>query len=342
MNIDRTLYIDRVGAFAFDRLSCLRNEYANNECSLCLEQCVQKAFIFKEGKWRLDAGACTQCGACMGACPTGSLSLYGFSYDVVLEKLKRGETHLTCKQTLPCLGALSVASWSALLIESAQPFSCHLLDCETCVVNANNGVRKTIIKRIEEANAFVASLEYAQSIMVSYEPAKESSRRAFFERFKAAKEPRSDAPDAPFFELKRALKHSLHASVVLKEPLSFIRPHRIDARCNNCKECVQFCPSSALSYNGDQTKILFQLGKCVGCGICEAICKKDAIHGSDEPFDIITFAYDRAEILIEHDLHVCLTCKCAFSYKGGEKVCERCASFEKEHAELFILASQSE
>jgi len=342
MHIDRTLYIDRVGAFAFDRLSCLRNEYAKNECSLCLEQCAQRAFIFQEGKLRLDAGACTQCGACIGVCPTGALSLYGFSYDVVLGKLKRGETHLTCKHTLPCLGALSVPTLSALLIDSAKPFTCHLLECETCPINAQNVVKETMIKRFEEANAFVAALGYTCSISVSQEPVKESSRRAFFERFKAAKEPHSDAPSEPLGVLKRALKASLNASTLLDKSFSFIHPHTIDQACDNCKECVQFCPSHALSYNSDQTKILFQLGKCVGCGICEAICKKEAIHTPKNSFDIITFAYDKAEVLIEHNLHVCLTCKCAFSYKGGEKICERCASFEKEHASLFTLASQSE
>ena len=84
------------------------------------------------------------------------------------------------------------------------------------------------------------------------------------------------------------------------------------------------------------------MGKCIGCSICEAICKKEAVVSLDAPFDIVHFAYDRACVLIEHDVQVCLTCKCAFSYKGGQKVCERCASFEKEHAELFVLASQSE
>jgi len=342
MNIDRTLYVDRVGAFAFDRLSCLRNEYAKNECSLCLEQCAQSAFVFRDGKLRLDARSCTQCGACIGACPTGALSLYGFSYDGVLEKLKRGETHLTCKQTLPCLGALSVTSLSALLIESAQSFTCHLLECETCPVNAQNVVKETIVQRLEEANAFVAALGYTCSIFVSQEPVKESSRRAFFERFKAAKEPQSEAPSEPLGVLKRALKASLNASTLLEKPFSFIHPHTINQACDNCKECVQFCPSNALSYNGDQTKILFQLGKCVGCGICEDICKKEAIHTPKNSFDVVSFAYDRAEVLIEHDLQVCLTCKCAFSYKGGEKICERCASFEIEHASLFTLASQSE
>jgi len=342
MNIDRTLYVDRVGAFAFDRLSCLRNEYAKNECSLCLEQCAQRAFVFQEGKLRLDGGVCTQCGACIGVCPTRALSLYGFSYGVVLEKLKRGEKSLTCKHMLPCLGALSVTSLSALLIESAESFTCHLLECETCAVNAQNVVRETIMKRLEEANAFVASLGYTCSISASQEPVKESSRRAFFERFTARKEPRHDAPNAPSYELKRTLKTSLHTSVILEKPFSFIHPHSINQACDNCKECVQFCPSNALSYNGDQTKILFQLGKCVGCGICEAICKKEAIHRIPLPSDIVTFAYDRAHVLIEHDLQVCLTCKCAFSYKGGEKICERCAFFEKEHASLFTLASQSE
>ena len=338
MEIDRTLYVDRVGAFAFDRLACLRNEYAKNECALCIEQCAQRAFVIREGKLRLDAGACTQCGACIGACPTNALSLYGFSYEVALETLMRDETELTCKSALPCLGALSVQNWSALLIASSKTFTCNLFACEGCPVNVSNQVKNAIVKRLEEANAFVCVLGYSNAIQVRYTPPKEPSRRAFFERFLAPSAFRSDAPQDPMRYLKKALKVSLQKAQILNMPLSFIHPKAIAQACDNCKECVQFCPSNALSYNNDQTKILFQLGKCVGCGICEAICKKEAIRNVQEPFDIAHVAYDRAHVLITHDLHVCLTCKCAFSYKGGMDVCERCASFEREHADMFTLA----
>lgn len=337
--LDKTLYIDRVGAFALDRLACLRNEYANNDCQECLKQCSENAFVFKEGKLRLSA-VCTQCGACMGACPTKALSLYGFSMQKALDFVKKeGDVVLTCQGDMPCLGALSVDEWCTLLLQG-KSFTCNLLECASCEHNVHGVVEQTIRARMGEANDFVATLHKKERISFSVKKSQEHSRRAFFERFIAPAKRVPSLPEAPLFHLKKALETVLSTSLKVGS-FSFLHAKEILPTCDNCKECVQFCPTSALSYNGDQTQLLFQMGKCIGCGICEAICKKEAIKSVKKEVDLINFAYDRAEVLIHHDLQVCLTCKCAFSYKGGEKVCERCSCFEKEHAEMFLLASQS-
>lgn len=337
--LDKTLYIDRVGAFALDRLACLRNEYANNDCQECLKQCSENAFVFKEGKLRLSA-VCTQCGACMGACPTKALSLYGFSMQKALECVKKeGDVVLTCQGEMPCLGALSVDEWCALLLEG-KSFSCNLAECATCEHNPKGVVEQVIRERIDEANHFVATLHKSERIDFAAKKPQAYSRRAFFERFVTPSQTVPSFPEAPLTHLKRALKTALSQSFRVGT-FSFLHSKEIAQTCDNCKECAQFCPTHALSYNTEESDILFQMGKCVGCGICEAICHKGAIKSVKKEVDLINFAYDRAEVLIHHDLQVCLTCKCAFSYKGGEKVCERCSCFEKEHAEMFLLASQS-
>ena len=342
--LDRSLYTERVGAFSFDRLACLRNAYAKNDCRLCIDVCAHDAFIFEEGKLHVSALSCTQCGACIGGCPSHALSLYGFSVDTVLEKLKREETYVfTCKDSLPCVGALSVEAWSVLLLEGGREITCHLSLCEGCSLNDKKGISAHIMKRIEEANALVSLLGRTQKIVILQEDnPTHSSRRSFFKTFIAPAKVLLPEPAIPLKRLKKALKASLTKEQTITKHFSFIHQKSINPTCDNCKECVQFCPTQALSYDAQYTKILFQMGKCIGCSICEAICKKEAVVSLDAPFDIVHFAYDRACVLIEHDVQVCLTCKCAFSYKGGQKVCERCASFEKEHAELFVLASQSE
>lgn len=341
--LDRTLYLDRVGIFTFDRLACLRNAYANNDCKICLEVCSYDAFVFEEGKLRLIAARCTQCGVCIGGCPTHALSLYGFSIDHALEKLKNEENMVfTCKESSPCLAAFSVEAWSVLLLEGGRDIFCSLCVCKECPLNVSQHIHALIIQRIEEANRLMVELDKAQRIKIlEARNAKPSSRRTFFKTF-IKPSANTKEPSVPLLRLKKALKSSLDDTKQITEPLAFIHQKKISIACDNCKECVQFCPTQALSYSTDQSKILFQMGKCIGCFICESICKQKAINTENAPFEIMHFAYDRAEILIEHDLQVCLTCKCAFSYKGGKKECERCASFEKEHAELFILASQSE
>ncbi len=66
-------YVDRSGLFTYDRLSCLRNEYAFNECSKCIEICPKDAFVFVRKKLRLDSDKCNSCAACIGSCPSDSL-----------------------------------------------------------------------------------------------------------------------------------------------------------------------------------------------------------------------------------------------------------------------------
>lgn len=340
--LDRTLYIDRTGAFFFDRLRCLRNDYAKNECTLCQEACAHEAFVFEQGKLRLSS-ACVGCGACMGSCPSKALFLYGFSLEKAKQMLfKEEKVVLTCKEGMPCLGAVSADEWSALLLEG-RSFACELFACDTCEHNKNKQMKQTILNRTDEANAFAQALGLTERITCVDEPkSAKPNRRALWERFLTPLDPEAlKIAPLPLFQLKTGLKRRAFEPRLLSRSFSFFHPKHIDSRCDNCQECVQFCPMSALSCNNERTKILFQVGKCIGCGICEDICTQKAISASTKSVDIVDVALEKANVLIAHDMQVCTTCKCAFSYKGGEKICERCASFEEEHAEIFLLASQS-
>lgn len=350
--MDKTYYIDRVGLVHFDRLSCLRNEYAPNDCTHCLDICPSKGFEFKQGKLRLNPVTCTQCGACLGSCPTGALSLYSFDVGKLEQRIaKEGESILTCKENLPCLGAFCASDWISVLLKAHKSFTCKLSFCHECSLNTESKLSHFIERSIDEANRFVAILGENLHISKAYEPEIQSdSRRAFLTRFVPSPEKENTAfpliapLSTPSLErMKKVLKAYVPEmkNTIIEEDFSFIHHKSIEQQsCTNCKECVQFCPTHALSYNSDSTKILFQIGKCIDCGICEDICKPHSISKAQKPVDLVAFAFDKAHVLIEHDLQVCLTCKCAFSYKGGAKICDRCGSFEKEHADIFTLASE--
>ncbi len=350
--MDKTYYTDRVGLLHFERLLCLRNEYANNDCTQCLDICPSEGFEFRQGKLRLNPATCTQCGACLGSCPTGALFLYAFDMAKMQQRIeKESDILFTCKENLPCLGAFSLSDWISLLLGSHKSFTCKLSFCHECPLNNQGKLLAFIEKSIDEANCFVARLGEHQQIRKVFDgEIHHDSRRAFLTRWRAQTEKQTItlpliAPlSTPSLErMKKALKPyvSEMKDTMIKESFSFIHQKSIEHQaCTNCKECVQFCPTQALSYNSDGTKILFQVGKCIGCAICEAICKPHAISKAQTPFDLVAFAFDKAHVLVQHELQVCLTCKCAFSYKGGDKICERCGSFEKEHASMFTLASE--
>ena len=53
------------------RCSYIRNW--NSRCTHCLDACQHEAIKRSVGRFKIDAEACTDCGACAGACPTSAL-----------------------------------------------------------------------------------------------------------------------------------------------------------------------------------------------------------------------------------------------------------------------------
>ena len=145
--------------------------------------------------------------------------------------------------------------------------------------------------------------------------------------------------------LKNALKMAAEKfpeSTTTEADFSFVANKRIDAdTCTNCQECAMFCPTEALSLLQDNTGIIFQMGKCISCSICDDICQAGSIK-SDSRFDLVEFSFDRMQLLVKHKLEICEECKVAFPYRGGEKVCSRCKDFRANHADLFTLAKDME
>ncbi|WP_457596082.1 4Fe-4S binding protein [Hydrogenimonas sp.] len=145
--------------------------------------------------------------------------------------------------------------------------------------------------------------------------------------------------------LKKSLKKvagTFPEATTARAAFSFVSGKKIDAMaCTNCQECAMFCPTGALSILQDNTGIIFQLGKCIACGICNDVCQPRAIT-DDDAFDLVSFAFDRMSLLVKHELAICEECKVAFPYKGGEKVCDRCRDFKNNFSDLFTLARDME
>lgn len=59
--------------------------------------------------------------------------------------------------------------------------------------------------------------------------------------------------------------------------MELIRAKPDDDRCAKCYKCIDACPYSAISIN-NEGKIIVDLIKCRGCGICTAICPSKAIE----------------------------------------------------------------
>ncbi len=344
--------------FKFDYYKCLRSDYAKNECSICIELCPEKAMVFDRSRLTLDPDACTACAACVGSCPTEALVSETFDPNrFVLEFCSQEKKSISCKENLPCLGALSSEHFAAIVLRKGAEVQCDLAHCKECSINKEGQVFRAIESSIEEANRFLETCGAEKRVSTLYElPEKgaDAGRRNLFRKLaNVAREVNEDVtmselerPEEEKEPLKRILlKNSIKMSIQKLEPSdSFEKPFSFavgkkieESTCTNCQECAMFCPTGALSILRDNTGIVFQVGKCIACSICNDVCKPGSIS-TEATFDIMDFAFDRMELLVKHTLEICTECKVAFPYRGGDKICDRCKDFKENFSDIFTMA----
>lgn len=344
-------YTQKSGLFAFDRLKCLRNEYTHNACTLCIDICPEEAFHIYRGKLTLIDEQCTACASCIGGCPTEALSVESFDPNrFALEYGESKEEKISKKSNVPCLAIFDVHHYIVMMLRSDKEVVCDISDYESGVI------KEVIIERIVRANNFAKELGLEKEIKLIEEEDTVASRRALFKKVVGAvsqiqeegsvtldfvKDTKSKIPFKQTI-LKNSLKQILGdiETTVVAGEYPFLVNKQITTACTNCGDCVQFCPSEALTYTSNSDEIIYQMGKCINCDICNHICKVDAvIDDKSSEFDLVTFAFDRGESLIKHELRVCKVCRCAFPYTGGELICSRCNTFENDFGDMFKLAS---
>ncbi|WP_201352211.1 4Fe-4S binding protein [Hydrogenimonas urashimensis] len=348
--------------FKFDYFKCLRSDYAKNECTICIDLCPEEAMVFDRKKLTLDTERCTACAACVGSCPTEALASEVFDPNrFSLEFASQQKPLISCKENVPCLSALSSEHFIAIALRKEGGVECDLSHCAECSVNKDGKVLASIEASIAEANRFLEMFGFERLVSMRHEAqenAPDAGRRMLFKKLaNAVKEAGEEDGMRELIHLndekqplkrillKNALKkvsESFPKETTREAAFSFVVGKKIDAiSCNNCQECAMFCPTDALSILKDNTGILFQMGKCIACGICNDVCQPRSIT-DDNSFDLVDFAFDRMQILVKHRLEICEECKVAFSYHGGEKVCDRCKEFKENFSDLFTMAKDLE
>ncbi len=254
--LKRRILIKRMAKASFDYMDAplVDSRCASlDHCYLCVDSCPENAII-KEKPVKIDLSRCTECGACVNACPAGFLtppnfSLSGFRkilsgsnvvYAVPLSKLeevREGSVIRSQERSFPLVAVL-------LTEESGLEFrgvGLDLLDpyLEELESLPHAERRPIQVKRLNEH----ASLE-ATLIATELEDRDEWI----------------------------GLKH-----------LNFFRISVSD-ECTLCGVCPKVCPTKALRIvrDGDVLRLEFSHQLCVGCGSCERSCPESAIKLSRE------------------------------------------------------------
>jgi len=353
-------FVQKSNLFSYTGTRCLRNEYYHNDCRICIDLCPKGAFHIVRNKLTLFENECVGCAGCVGSCPTEALEIDSFDPNGFAASYQhQNDITVSCKTTTPCLGVFDIEHYLVMVLRSEKNVQCDLSHCSGCTLNGEQKLGDSIRAKIDEANRFLESIGNENRIEMIDVKDEQSDRRALFRKgFEKIKESVIDESQAHIamttahhktpdmkMPLKRILlKNSLKENVgnlsqtTFETESSLFFNKQIDFQsCTNCGDCTQFCPTDALFATSDKQGIYFSQGKCIGCGICEEICKPNAIT-KKEGFDLVSIAFDRAELLVRYEMVMCQECRCPFPYKGGEPICDRCESYTKQFTNMFTLA----
>ncbi len=351
-------FVQSSGLFSYSGTECLRNAYYHNDCRRCIDICPKGAFHIVRNKLTLFENECIACAACIGGCPTEALEVETFDPNAFTAAFRDAEEkQLSCKKNTPCLGVFDVHHFITMGLRSETSPSCDMAHCEGCALNVEGAVEARIRSAIGEANRFFSETGYAAEVETVEEKPEANERRMLFRKaFEKVQEGMAESSEGSSMTarhrqstskiplkqlmLKNALKEKMAelgtTAFASASPVFFAKEISFEA-CTNCGDCVQFCPTEALFATGDKHGINFNAGNCIGCGICEAICKVDAIT-TPERHDLVAIAYDRTETLVHYEMVQCHECRCPYPYKGGDPVCDRCKDFKSDFSDMFTLA----
>ena len=341
---------------------CVRTDYYYANCSACVDSCPEGAFLFKNQKVLFKNDLCTSCGGCIGGCPSEAIKMPSFDpNEYILNFIGKEEKTLSSAKGLPALTVFDSHHFITAVLRKKCDITLEITPNEKIDYEANDSYHKNLlIQRVEQSNAFLTSLNVEFRVLIDEkkeETIQDSSRRTLFKSFgkkvaekaldvtAAHSEVKGIIPSQTIIPLKIALlKNSLKEFLDENESYSeqisghglIINKNVDSSLCTNCGDCFSFCPTKAFNFSSDKEQLYFQSGKCIGCEICNEICPEKCITNEDS-IDIVSYAFDRADKKVDHEVKVCRQCKLGFFARTAEKVsCHHCQNLNDNFADLFV------
>ncbi|MFY9073786.1 4Fe-4S binding protein [Malaciobacter mytili] len=349
--MDNINFLQKKELFSLNTLKCLRNEYFFNECDLCFSRCSEMALGLQKEKIKLFENRCIECGDCIGICPTQALNLENFdTEEFILNFINTQKSTILEKVDIPSFGMLDSHHLLTIIIRKKE--NLYLEYDEAC---KNLEYLKQIQK---QTNNFLQSINFKYKVELKKHidelNIENKIRRNLFKTiFENKKQLQKETSVSNNLKIKN--NETISKLILLKNSIKLIIEEvenielstldstllfnkQIDFNsCTNCLDCINFCPTNALFQNEKKDSIYFQAGKCIGCNICDDICKEKAISNK-EKINLIDFTFDKASKLVEFTYKTCQECNSVFIYKNGDIICPRCKDFRDNHSSMFTLA----
>jgi len=358
---------------SLDISRCVRTTNKFSECEKCVDACPVETIKISENLPSFVPNDCVGCGGCLSACPDAAFKLDDFSaLNYIFSFLEKNSNTLSCKEGIPCLGALSSEEILSLALLSPEQLVFDKSHCSECAIAKPNVA--LITQRIEETNFLLEAMEVDKTLrfeVVEREEIAEpevSGRRAFLSKAslsEAAKakhkfDNKVDSLDELIKEhvasiediqsirqkvvpdrrklLQMAMKRAGVPSQYHKidaNDISFISQKVIDEEsCTNCQMCYRICPTGALSSNKYGGFIAFDAINCIKCQSCHDVCEPDSIT-IKKVFNMTHLFKPSQEKLVVFSVKRCDECGMPFVHRGGEMMCDRCRVEEEEAHALW-------
>lgn len=342
---------------------CVNVRSRSEICARCSKACPKDA-IELDLDSVIVSEDCTDCGACLPACPAGALRLEGFLPLNLLQVVKgHNEIDLHCRESqganggviIPCHQVLDARLVAAMSGSGCKSINIHGLDqCESCAQGSGRKQLEKIIRTLDRwlgDDAPVLNLQPQEAQtgagqMVERHDQIRLDRRSFFRLAgsQAAASasnwvaPLEQEPADPYAIFNGALtpaasepyQTTLGAMIDdiawKKESLPVFWRQFSDA-CTLCMVCAERCPTGALeALSANLTKgIGFSSLLCTNCGVCTRVCPFDAIiSGAVRDPDLI----NKSPIVLKQlQLTKCTQCMVEFIPGApGQTLCLTCTN----------------
>ncbi len=81
-----------------------------------------------------------------------------------------------------------------------------------------------------------------------------------------------------FFHRQKGAFSLVEAGLDRKEAIEEAQRCLGQRECESCETCGLLCPDLCITRDKTTGEVLIDLNYCKGCGICAAVCPKEAIH----------------------------------------------------------------
>lgn len=336
--------------------NCLNNKKSFvRPCRLCVDACPHQAISeFKE----LNHELCTECGACMAACPSDGFvdGALGKLQDYLL---RAEEVVLNCPQAspagfeIPCIGIFDRDGWAFLVVLAYQKRVCILTgECKQCedrgACALSVGYFQTLHRawpdhpqiRIEvrpdngEERTGAGERIPGERHIERIPGERQIERRDLFTgwRRKSREKIESWLPNLKAGEtyqiplFRQWLAAGLQELPDLKIPFLTLQT---GVNCTGCGICEDICPQAALALQTEADgsyKLIFEPLPCVQCERCVQICQPQALS-----------------LTIKGLSHRVLTGK-VLLHSGKTRHCSKCGKqvFDAEEPALCLACATAE